>query len=185
MYGKFGNPQTIGDMVIEARNFPNRYIDYEYKEAKDTTEDICNLIKACVKYDLYFRATGEKSKKQTVFIDTDGRVKMLTENNDKTKGNSIIQYSRLKYIVAHSKNLSIRAIKRILHDRHRIKTIDIDHHDNNVLNNLLSNLRAIPHKINIDGTYDTLKQMIRDNKHHLAKRHAKKVDKEHYLIFLF
>jgi len=183
-YQTIGNITIIKDCVLEARNNPEKYKTFQYIENKNITQDICNLIKSCVKYELFFRYTNDNSKKQTIFIDIDNRVKLLTENNKKTKGNSIIQYSRLKYIIANSKNLSIKAIKQILHDKNRIKTIDIDHWDNNTLNNLLSNLKATPHIVNIDSNYDKLKRLIDDNKIYQARQLAKQIDREYYLIFL-
>jgi len=185
-YKKIGNSEAITDIALEVRNYPDQYLDYEYKESKDITTDICNLIKASVKYKLFFRVTAPKSKKQTAYIDLDNRVKLLTENNNNTKGNSQIQLSRLKYIIAYGqKHLSILAIIRILNCRSRIKLIDIDHWDNNTLNNLLSNLRSRPHTINISSHYDHLKRLADKNLVYKAKEYAKDKDVEYILPFVF
>ena len=176
----------IRDLLLDVANNPIKYIDYEYKEQNNLLDDFKELIKSSVKYGIQFRYTNPESKKQMIYIDKkDNRIKLLGVNGNVTKSNTIFHYSRLKYIIAKGQNtLSIKAITKIIADRKTVKTIDIDHFDNNKQNNQLSNLKPVPHSINVNNNYDKLKKLIAEGKIHQAKQIAKKLDVSYLLTYI-
>jgi len=176
----------IRDLLLDVANNPIKYIDYEYKEQNNLLDDFKELIKSSVKYGIQFRYTNPESKKQMIYIDKkDNRIKLLGVNGNVTKSNTIFHYSRLKYIIAKGQNtLSIKAITKIIADRKTVKTIDIDHFDNNKQNNQLSNLKPVPHSINVNNNYDKLKKLIAEGKIHQAKQTAKKLDVSYLLTYI-
>jgi len=178
--------EEIRDLLLDVANNPSKYIEYEYKEQNNLLDDFKELIKSSVKYGVQFRYTNPESKKQMIYIDKkDNRIKLLGVNGNVTKSNTIFHYSRLKYIIAKGQNtLSIKAITKIIADRKTVKTIDIDHFDNNKQNNQLSNLKPVPHSININNHYDKLKKLIADGKIHQAKQTAKKLDVSYLLTYI-
>jgi len=173
--------QQIRNVVLDCYNNPKRHIEnLNIKEYEDITKDIIQVIKALRYYGIQLRYTNPESKKQSVFIDRDNRIKLLGMKGNTLKSDTIMHFSRVKYILHHSQHLSKKAIQRILTDRNKIKTIDIDHKNNNKLDNTLKNLQAIPHKININHHFDILKTLPL----HQAKQYAKKYECEHMLIFI-
>ena len=175
----------IRELLLEVHNNPKKYESYIYEEKQNLYDDFKSLIKACSKYGIQFRYTNPTSKKQVLFTDKDGRIKILGAKGNCLKSDTIFHYSRLKYIISLQNKLSILSIKRIVTDRKHIKEIDIDHFNNNKLDNRLCNLKPRPHKVNCSSDYDRLKTMARNGRIHEAKQYAKKIDKENLLLFIF
>lgn len=186
-YITYGNPDLIRDKTLEIYNKYHKnesiYDNHKYQEQTNITDDIIELLKSAVKYRLLAKTTTAKAKKQTIFIDSDDRVKILTQKSNSTKSNSIIQLSRLKYLInaGDNYNLSKKVITKLLNDNRRHKTIEIDHLDNNKLNNKLNNLLAIPRWINSSGHYDKIKRLLEDGRKHQAKEMMKKLGEYRHL----
>jgi len=147
-------------LSLDTRNNP--LDDYEYVQCEtDLIEDISRVIKGMSSLEFFTRTTEKNSIKQTVFIGKDGYIKIMGMNGNCKKSDTIFSYHRVKYILAH-KGLSKLSKQRILSDRKRIKTIEIDHKDGNNQNNLLSNLQALPRKINGNQHYIKMQKMKTD-----------------------
>jgi len=181
---KANDLDDIRILLLDVHNNPSKYVNHQYIEQDNLLDDLKEIIKSSIKYGIQFRYTNPESKKQMVFIDKDDRIKLLGQKGNCLKSDTIFHFSRIKYIIANGQNtLSIKAISRIIADRKKIKLIDIDHINSNKLDNRLKNLQAIPHNININGHFDTLKQLSKYP--HKAKEYAKKNECEFILPFIF
>jgi hypothetical protein len=148
--------ESIKDIMLESAN-SNVFKEYKYIEKDNLKDDLISIIKSCQKYNIHLRLTDKKSKKQFIFVD-DFRFKLYGACGTCTKSDTIYHLSRLKYVLnLENHKLSRLSIYRILADRRKIKDIEIDHIDGNVQNNMLSNLQAIPRKINGNPHFNMLK----------------------------
>jgi hypothetical protein len=150
--------ENIKDVMLESANNPNVFKEYKYIEKNNLKDDLISIIKSCQKYNIHLRLTDKNSKKQFIFVDNDFRFKLYGACGTCTKSDTIYHLSRLKYVLnLENHKLSRLSVYRILADRRKIKDIEIDHIDKNIQNNMLSNLQAIPRKINGNPHFNRLK----------------------------
>jgi hypothetical protein len=153
--------QTIQDYTLELFDNKEKIINQkiDYKENVDLIQDIKNVLFELTKLNLLPRTTDLKSIMQTVFVNNKNYVCILSMHGNCSKSNSTLPYHRVKYILSLT-GLSNLSKKRILINKDKQKLIEVNHIDTNTLNNVLSNLNAIPRKINNNTHYKRLQKIV-------------------------
>jgi hypothetical protein len=130
-----------------------------YQEKEDLIDDITDVIRKLNHLGYMPRTTQKGSKIQAVHIGSDGYIKILGINSNKTnKSKTTFAYHRVKHILADN-GLSDGAKIKQLDDKKKVKDIEVDHWDGNKLNNKLSNLHGIPRRVNQNKNYKRMQKM--------------------------
>ena len=169
--------QQFNKVILHCRNNREDYKDFEYVESDNLIEDIKRIIKLLAKYGFFLRTTEIDAKIHAVNFNK--YIKLLGANGKFLKSKTTFNFSRVKYILNHP-NLSKLAKIRLISDRTKIKVIEVDHKDKNTLNNNLSNLHAIPRKVNQNKDYRNMQSF---NLPANRIKYAKENDCEYLLTF--